>query len=354
MAAATTRKAWAAAFKELLASLKAKDPSKAKSLSELEDLRVKFLGRSGSLTELLKSLASLPLDDRRELGPKAQSKKGELEALFASLKADIEARVDEKILSAGLDLSKPAFIPPRGRLHPLTQTLEEITGILSLMGFSWAEGPLAEDDRHNFGALNIPEHHPARDMHDTFYLKDLPLLMRTHTSTVQIRTMEGARPPLRIMSPGRVFRHEQVDATHSAVFHQVEGLYVDKGVTFADLKGTITLFLQKLFGPKTKTLFRPTYFPFTEPSADVFATCVFCEGSGCAVCKRTGFIELLGSGLVHSKVLAGVGYDPQVWSGFAFGMGVERIAMLKLGVQDIRAFYENDLRFLNQFDENLI
>lgn len=354
MAAASARKAWESAYARLLDSLKATDPSQAKTLAELEELRVRILGRNGSLTGLLKSLADLPLEDRRELGPKAQSKKNELEALFASAKADLEARLDEKILSAGLDLSRPAFLPARGRLHPLTQMLEEITGILSLMGFSWAEGPLVEDDRHNFSALNIPEHHPARDMHDTFYLRDAPLLMRTHTSTVQIRTMESARPPLRIMSPGRVFRHEQVDATHSSVFHQVEGLYVDKGVTFADLKGTITLFLQKLFGPKTKTLFRPTYFPFTEPSADVFATCVFCEGSGCPVCKRTGFVELLGSGLVHPKVLEGVGYDPETWSGFAFGMGVERIAMLKLGVQDIRAFYENDLRFLSQFDETLV
>jgi phenylalanyl-tRNA synthetase alpha chain len=229
-----------------------------------------------------------------------------------------------------------------------------MAGILSLMGFSWAEGPLAETDHYNFGALNMPADHPARDMQDTFYLQDVPLLMRTHTSPVQIRAMETQRPPLKVICPGRVFRHEAVDASHSAVFHQVEGLAVDKGITFADLKGTLQAFMQKLLGPSTRLRFKPSFFPFTEPSAEVAVQCWVCGGSGCGLCKRTGWIEMLGAGLVHPKVLAGVGYCAEVWSGFAFGIGVEMIAMLRLRITDIRAFYENDVRFLKQFDENLV
>jgi phenylalanyl-tRNA synthetase alpha chain len=348
-------KVWQKSFDKLKAELADKPASALADEASLEDFRVKTLGRSGSVTELLKQLKDLSLDDRKRLGPLAQTLKSELEEQISSRKGALSSAADEKLASeSDLDLTLPPFRPHGGRTHPLTQTLQEMTRILGLMGFSWAEGPLVEDDHHNFTALNIPEHHSARDMHDTFYLDGLPLLMRTHTSGVQIRAMESQRPPLRIIAPGRVFRHEAVDATHSAVFHQVEGLYVDKNVTFADLKGTLQLFLQKLLGPKTKTLFRPTYFPFTEPSADVYATCLFCSGSGCAVCKQTGWIELLGAGIVHPNVFSAVGYDPEAWSGFAFGVGVERIAMLRLGVRDIRAFYENDSRFLKQFDESLV
>ncbi len=330
-------------------------PEKEADLPALDKLRVHLTGRSGKLTELLKSLKELSLDDKRELGPKAQELKASLEEAFARRKTELEGAADEAALSHGApDLTLPPYVPPRGRLHPLTQTLDEMTRVLSLMGFSWAEGPLVESDENNFTKLNIPEHHPARGMFDTFYLEDSDLLMRTHTSPVQIRAMQSSRPPLRIIAPGRVFSHEAVDATHSAVFHQVEGLYIDEHVTFADLKGTLDIFMRELFGPRTRTRFRPSYFPFTEPSAEVDVSCLFCAGRGCPICKQSGWIELLGAGLVHPNVLKAVDYDPEAWSGFAFGIGVERIAMLRLGVKDIRAFYENDLRFLKQFDEDLV
>jgi phenylalanyl-tRNA synthetase alpha chain len=327
----------------------------ARTLAELEAVRVEALGRKSGLTELLKGLKDLSLEEKRELAPRIQALKAELESLLERRRAELESSADEASLqSLDLDLSLPGLAPERGRLHPLTRTLREMSSIFSLMGYSWAEGPLVEDERHNFEALNIPEHHAARDLQDTFYLQDVPLLLRTHTSPVQIRTMESARPPLRVICPGRVFRHEAVDATHSAVFHQVEGLAVDKGITFADLKGTLQTFLQKLFGPKTKTRFLPSYYPFTEPSADVYASCIFCSGSGCSICKGSGWIELMGAGMVHPNVFKAVDYDPEVWSGFAFGIGVDRVAMLRLGVPDLRLFFENDLRFLKQFDENLV
>ena len=349
------RSQWEASCSELVAELKSSDPSQSPSLEKLEELRVHLLGRKGRLTELLKSLKDLPLEEKREFGPRAQALKTELDDKIAQRRAELENAQDQSSLASdGLDLSLPAYVPTRGRLHPLTLTLQEMSRVLTRMGFSWAEGPQAETEYYNFEALNIPEHHSARDMHDTFYLKDLPLLLRTHTSPVQIRSMESARPPLRIISPGRVFRHDAVDATHSAVFHQVEGLAVDKNVTFADLKGTLQSFMQSLLGPKTQIRFRPSYFPFTEPSTEVDVKCFFCSGSGCGVCKRSGWIELLGAGLVHPNVFKAVGYDPERWSGFAFGIGVERLTMLRLGVADIRFFYENDQRFLRQFDENIV
>ncbi|MCX5796484.1 MAG: phenylalanine--tRNA ligase subunit alpha [Elusimicrobia bacterium] len=327
----------------------------AKTAEELEAVRVEALGRKSGLTELLKGLKDLSLEEKREFAPKIQALKAELETLVSRRRAELEALADEASLqSLDLDLSLPALAPTRGRLHPLTQTLQEMASIFSLMGYSWAEGPLVEDERHNFEALNIPEHHAARDLQDTFYLQDVPLLLRTHTSPVQIRTMENVRPPLRVICPGRVFRHEAIDATHSAVFHQVEGLAVDQGITLADLKGTLQTFLQRLFGPKTKTRFLPSYYPFTEPSADVYASCIFCSGSGCPICKHSGWIEIMGAGMVHPNVFKAVDYDPETWSGFAFGIGVDRVAMLRLGVPDLRLFYENDLRFLRQFDENLV
>ena len=353
--AEVSRAGWESAYGQVEADSLLKQISEAPGLSELETLRVHILGRKGPMVELLKQLKDLSVEDRRDLGPKAQELKARFDAGIEARKASLERAAIEASLSANLrDLTLPGTRPFHGRQHPLTQVLQEMTRILGLMGFSWTEGPLAESEYYNFEALNIPEHHSARDMQDTFYLQDVPLLMRTQTSPVQIRTMESNRPPLRIICPGHVFRHEAVDATHSAVFHQIEGLHVDKNVTFADLKGTLQVFLQKLLGPKTKTRFRPSYFPFTEPSAEVDVSCLFCAGAGCGVCKQSGWIEILGAGLVHPNVFKAVGYDPEAWSGFAFGLGVERIAMLRLGVNDIRLFYENDHRFLSKFDENLV
>ena len=353
--ATPTRESWETAYSEIEKALGSSDPAQAPDLPKLEEVRVRFLGRKGELTELLKALKDLPIEAKKELGPKGNTLKAELEARINRRQRELEAAADEKNLSsAGIDTTLPGFAPARGRLHPLTQTMREMTRTLQLMGFSWADGPLVESDTNNFTKLNIPEHHSARDMHDTFYVQDMPLLMRTHTSPVQIRAMEAQKPPIRIMAPGRVFRHEAVDATHSAVFHQVEGLFVDRKVTFADLKGTLTAFMKAMLGAKTKMRFRPSYFPFTEPSTEVDVSCFFCSAQGCGICKKSGWIELLGAGLVHPNVLAAVSLDPKVWSGFAFGIGVERLAMLRLGVKDIRAFYENDARFLRQFDESLL
>lgn len=324
-------------------------------LLKLEEVRVRFMGRKGELTELLKSLKDLSIDDKRELGPKAQGLKAAFDALIDARKAALEDQGDAAALEKdAIDLTFPSLRAPRGRLHPLTTTLHEIARIFQLMGYSWAEGPHVEDERHNFTALNIPENHPARDSQDTFYLQDLPLLLRTHTSPVQVRTMETQRPPLRVVCPGRVFRHEQLDATHSAVFGQVEGLVIDENIGLADLKGHLQTFLQKLLGSSTKTRFRPSYFPFTEPSTEVDVKCFFCPGTGCPSCKHTGWIEILGAGVVNPAVLKSVGYDETKWSGFAFGIGVERVAMLLHGVRDLRHFYTNDQRFLKQFDESLL
>ncbi len=351
---ALTRESWEAAYREVEAQLKSADPAQAPDLLKLEEVRVRFLGRKGALTELLKNLKDLSLEDRRVLGPRAQELKAVLEARIAQRQRALEVSADEASLSgSAIDVTLPGYRPPRGRLHPLSQVLSEMTRILSLMGFSWAEGPLVESDENNFTKLNIPEHHSARDMLDTFYVEG-GMVMRTHTSPVQIRAMMAQKPPLRVMAPGRVFRHEAVDATHSAVFHQVEGLYVDKRVTMADLKGTLHQFMTHMLGAETKMRFRPSYFPFTEPSTEVDVSCFFCKGQGCGICKQSGWIELLGAGLVHPNVFKSVGYDPEQWSGFAFGIGVERLAMLRLGIKDIRHFYENDARFLRQFDESLV
>lgn len=351
----TGRAAWEQAYARAESAIKAADVSKTADLVKLDEVRVRLSGRSGELTALLKALKDLSIDEKRELGPKAQALKEHFEAAVAARKAELEDAGDAAALAKdAIDLTLPALRPARGRLHPLTTTLHEIARIFQLMGYSWAEGPFVEDERHNFSALNIPDDHPARDSHDTFYLEGLPLLLRTHTSTVQIRAMETQRPPLRVVCPGRVFRHEQLDATHSAVFHQVEGLVVDENVGLADLKGHLQTFLQKLLGASTKTRFRPSYFPFTEPSTEVDVKCFFCPGTGCPSCKHTGWIEILGAGVVNPAVFKMAGYDPEKWSGFAFGIGVERVAMLLHGVRDLRDFYTNDQRFLNQFDEDLV
>jgi phenylalanyl-tRNA synthetase alpha chain len=351
----TNRAAWDQAYARVESALRSAGVDACADLLKLEEVRVRFMGRKGELTELLKSLKDLSLEDKRDLGPKAQGLKSSFEAQLEARRAQLEDAGDAAALEKdAIDLTLPAVRAPRGRLHPLTTTLNSIADIFSRMGYSWAEGPFVEDERHNFSALNMPDDHPARDSHDTFYLQGLPLLLRTHTSTVQVRTMESGKPPIRVVCPGRVFRHEQIDATHSAVFHQVEGLVIDKVVGFSDLKGHLQTFLENLLGSDTKTRFRPSYFPFTEPSTEVDVKCFFCPGSGCPACKHTGWIEILGAGVVNPKVLSAAGIDPEQWSGFAFGIGVERVAMLKFGVKDLRDFYTNDLRFLKQFDEDLV
>lgn len=351
----TNRAAWEQAYARVEAALRGAAVGEAADLARLEEIRVRFLGRKSELTELLKSLKDLPLEDKRDLGPKAQALKSSFEGVLEERRAALEDSADAAALSKdAVDLTLPSVRPPRGRLHPLTTTQHRISGVFARMGYSWAEGPFVVDERYNFSALNIPDDHPARDSHDTFYLQGLKRLLRTHTSTVQILAMETSRPPIRIVCPGRVFRHEQIDATHAAVFHQVEGLVVDEGIGFADLKGHLQAFLENLLGSGTKTRFRPSYFPFTEPSTEVDVKCFFCPGTGCPSCKHTGWIEILGAGVVNPKVLSNVGWDPEKWSGFAFGIGVERVAMLLHGVRDMRDFFTNDLRFLRQFDEDLV
>lgn len=357
----TNRAAWDQAYARVESALReaavALEAGNA-DLQSLEEIRVRFLGRKSELTELLKSLKDLSLDDKKDAGPKVQALKTGFEAKLDAVKSRLEEAGDAASMAKdAIDLTLPAVRSPRGRLHPLTTTLHAIADTFQRMGYSWAEGPFVEDEHHNFSALNIPDDHPARDSHDTFYLQGVPLLLRTHTSTVQIRTMENPaakNKPLRVVCPGRVFRHEQIDATHSAVFHQVEGLVLDEGIGFADLKGHLQASLEHLLGKQTKTRFRPSYFPFTEPSTEVDVKCFFCPGTGCPACKHTGWIEILGAGVVNPKVLSSVGWDSEKFTGFAFGIGVERVAMLLHGVRDLRDFYTNDLRFLKQFDEDLV
>ncbi len=322
--------------------------ARAESSADLEQLRVRYLGRQGRLTLLLRSLGALPARERPLVGAAANEAKRELEALLElRLGETREAERRQERARQRLDLTLPGRRPPMGSRHPLTQVQGEIVGIFAGLGFSVAEGPEVEDDYHNFEALNIPRDHPARDMQDTFYLSE-DTLLRTHTSPVQIRTMQAQRPPVRIICPGRVYRRD-ADITHSPMFHQVEGLAVDRHVSMADLKGTLELFARQMFGPRSKIRFRPSFFPFTEPSAEVDVVCFLCGGGGCRVCKQSGWLEILGSGMVHPQVLRNVGYDPEEVTGWAFGMGIERIAMLKYGVDDIRLFFENDVRLLRQF-----
>ena len=322
----------------------------SRSSSELEQLRVAYLGRNGKLTQILRSLGQIPAEQRKDVGFEANRAKARLEGLFEStLAAVLEAERRQQRQRDRLDLTLPGRRPPRGAAHPLTRVHDEIVAIFGGLGFSVAEGPEIETDFYNFEALNIPKDHPARDMQDTFYLSD-DTLLRTHTSPVQIRTMRaaGGRTPVKIIVPGRVFRRDVPDASHSPVFHQVEGLAVDRAITMGDLKGTLELFAREMFGPKSRIRFRPSFFPFTEPSAEVDVLCFMCGGAGCRACKD-GWLEILGSGMVHPRVLRNGGYDPEEVTGWAFGMGIDRIAMLKYGVDDLRLFFENDLRFLRQF-----
>jgi phenylalanyl-tRNA synthetase alpha chain len=321
----------------------------ARSSADLEQVRVRFLGRQGVLTQLLRSLGALAPEERPAAGAAANEAKRELEALLEGrLTAALEVERRARRAHERFDLTLPGRRPPRGALHPLTHVHDEIVAIFAGLGFSVVEGSEVETDYHNFEALNIPRDHPARDMQDTFYLSESTLL-RTHTSPVQIRAMKAQRPPVRIIVPGKVYRRDVADMSHSPMFHQVEGLAVDRHITMGDLKGTLELFAREMFGPGSRIRFRPSFFPFTEPSAEVDVLCFVCRGDGCRLCKQGGWLEILGSGMVHPQVLKNVGYDPEEVTGWAFGMGIERIAMLKYGIDDLRLFFENDVRFLRQF-----
>ena len=315
----------------------------------LDEVRVRYLGKKGIITTKLKSIGKLPKEERPAAGEKINEIKAAIENDIGIMLKSIQDReMQERLKKEYVDITAPGRRPGLGHLHPLTIVREEISEIFTGLGFGIAEGPEIEYDYYNFEALNIPKDHPARDLQDTFYIND-NIELRPHTSPVQVRTMEKQQPPIRIIVPGRVYRADDIDATHSPVFHQVEGLVVDKGVTMGDLKGVLSLFARQLFGEETKTKFRPHYFPFTEPSAEMDVTCMACKGKGCRVCKGTGWIEVLGSGMVHPKVLKMSGIDPDVYSGFAFGLGLDRIAMLKYGIDDLRLFFENDMRFIKQF-----
>jgi phenylalanyl-tRNA synthetase alpha chain len=323
--------------------------SKAVSGTDIENIRVKFLGKKGELTTILRGMGALSSEERPLIGKVANEVRAGIEAHIEGVLCKIKSKEKEaKLSSEIIDITMPGKKNFIGKRHPLEMTLDEMKEIFISMGFSVEDGPEVELDYYNFEALNIPKNHPARSEQDTFYINE-NIVLRTQTSPVQVRVMENQKPPIKIISPGKVFRSDAADATHSPIFYQMEGLVVAKGITFADLKGTLEMFAKKMFGDKLKTKFRPHHFPFTEPSAEMDATCFVCGGEGCRVCKGSGWIELLGCGMVHPNVLRNCGIDPEVYSGFAFGMGVDRIVMLKYGIDDIRLLYESDMRFLNQF-----
>lgn len=323
--------------------------SACEDIRALDDLRVQYLGKKGVLTEQLKSLGKLSKEERPKAGQAINQAKKQISELISTRKESLEAAaLEQKLAAEAIDVTLPGRPSSTGGLHPVTRTIARITDMFNQVGFKVAEGPEVEDDFHNFEALNIPAHHPARAMHDTFYF-NAGTLLRTHTSPVQIRAMEAQGVPLRVIAPGRVYRCDS-DLTHTPMFHQVEGLLVDTDVTFADLKGILDQFLKAFFEQDDlKTRFRPSYFPFTEPSAEVDIQCVLCEGDGCRVCSHTGWLEVMGCGMVHPEVFRHAGIDNDVYTGYAFGLGVERLAMLRYGVNDLRLFFENDLRFLGQF-----
>ncbi|HOB86220.1 MAG TPA: phenylalanine--tRNA ligase subunit alpha [Bacillota bacterium] len=322
----------------------------ARDMQDLQAVRVRFLGKKGEITALLRSMGQLPPEQRPEFGRRANGLRDLLEQLLGEKEKELkEKEAADRWERERIDVTLPGYPVPLGRKHPLTLVTEDIKEIFTGLGFQVARGPELESDYYNFEALNMPPEHPARDMQDSFYVAP-QFLLRTHTSPVQIRTMELLHPrlPVRIIAPGKVYRRDD-DATHSPMFHQVEGLAVDRGITLADLKGTLLLFAREMFGPEKRIRLRPSFFPFTEPSAEVDISCINCDGEGCRVCGFTGWLEILGAGMVHPRVLQVCGYDPEDVTGFAFGMGVERIAMLKYGVNDLRLFFSNDLRFLKQF-----
>ncbi|MBV1876653.1 MAG: phenylalanine--tRNA ligase subunit alpha [Pseudomonadales bacterium] len=325
------------------------DVETATDVAALEVVRVSYLGKKGRMTSLLKGLGQLPAEDRPAAGAEINKAKQAVQKVISIKKARLEQlAIDAKLQAEVIDVTLPGRQADIGGLHPVTKVLQRIESFFRSVGYDVVEGPEIEDDYHNFEALNIPQHHPARAMHDTFYFNP-NLLLRTHTSPVQVRTMENRQPPFRIICPGRVYRVDS-DLTHTPMFHQVEGLLIDKGASFADLKGTIIEFLQVFFEKDLQVRFRPSYFPFTEPSAEVDVQCVHCVGKGCRVCSNTGWLEVMGSGMVHPRVLEYSGIDSEEYSGFAFGMGPDRLAMLRYGVDDLRLFFENDQRFLKQFN----
>ena len=317
--------------------------------ADLESIRIQYLGKKGELTAVLRGMGALTPEERPIVGQLANDVRADIEAALSEKRnAQKELLLQKQLEEEKIDVTFPATATRMGHLHPLTQIQRTIEDIFIGMGFSIVEGPEVEYDYYNFQALNIPENHPARDTQDTFYITD-NILLRSQTSPVQVRTMEKQKPPIRIISPGRVYRSDAVDSTHSPLFHQIEGLVVDKGITMGDLKGMLETFAKTLFGSDARLRFRPHHFPFTEPSAEVDVSCFVCGGKGCRVCKNEGWIEILGSGMVHPYVLENCGIDPNIYSGFAFGLGVERIAMKQYGIDDMRLLYENDTRFLHQF-----
>ncbi|MDR2811510.1 MAG: phenylalanine--tRNA ligase subunit alpha [Endomicrobium sp.] len=320
-------------------------------VSTLENIKVKYLGKSGVLTQILKSLSSYSIEDKKRIGSEANNAKSVIETEIENKKENLKKfLIDEKMHKEKLDYSKSFYFPfSKGSFHPVIQTIQDITVVFKSLGFAIAEGPEIETDWYNFEALNIPNNHPARDTQDTFYIEGMKALLRTHTSPGQIHVMEKHKPPIKAVVPGKVYRNEASNATHFSTFHQVEGLSVDENITFADLKAVLSDFAHKFFDSDINIRFRPSHFQFTEPSAEVDMQCIFCKGKGCRLCKSSGWIEILGCGMVHPNVLKAVHYDSGKYTGYAFGLGVERIAMFKYGIDDIRLFYENDLRFLKQF-----
>jgi len=322
----------------------------AQELEQLEQLKTQYLGRKGVITEILRTLGTVSAEERPILGQKANILKNEINAMIDNRKAELQASGVKTSSLSSLDITVPGRKLATGGIHPLTRIRYEMEEIFVSMGFSVEQGPEIETDYYNFEALNTPADHPARDEQDSFYFTD-KYLLRTQTSTVQIRVMEKKQPPIRMIAPGRCYRRDAVDATHNYQFHQIEGLMVDKGINFGDLKGVLDLWVKAMFGEDCKTRFTPHFFPFTEPSAELHMSCFFCKGKGCRVCKNSGWIELGGCGMVDPEVFKHVGYDPEIYTGFAFGFGIERIAMLKYGIDDIRLFFDNDIRFLKQFSE---
>ena len=337
-------------MKQLLEQIRQKAIAEIEAADDTEALRVQYLGKKGELTAVLRGMGKVSPEERPLIGQLANEVRAEIEAALEK-KAEEKQKKDleKKLLSEKLDVTVPGVVTPVGHRHPIAQTEEILREIFIGMGLSVAEGPEVEYDYYNFEALNLPQNHPARDTQDTFYITD-NILLRSQTSPVQVRVMEELKkPPIRIISPGRVYRADPADATHSPIFHQMEGLVVDKGITMGDLKGILELFAKKMFGEETKLRFRPHHFPFTEPSAEVDVSCFVCGGKGCRLCKGEGWMEILGAGMVHPFVLSNCGIDPEVYSGFAFGMGIERITMARLGIDDLRLLFENDSRFLKQF-----
>lgn len=324
-----------------------------RSASELEAFRIRILGKKGELTALMEEFKSVPAELKRALGQQLNHLKTTATERIAALREELQQSQADTCASSG-DLSRPGSAEELGSRHPIALVRNQIVEVFSRLGYTVAEGPEIEDDWHVFSALNFPPEHPARDMQDTFFIEKNPdILLRTHTSSIQVRTMEHQKPPIRVICPGRVFRNEAISYRAHCIFHQIEGLYIDEGVSFADLKQSLLYFAREIFGEQTAIRMRPSYFPFTEPSAEVDVSCNLCGGKGCPVCKGTGWLEIMGCGMVDPNVLKANNIDPEKYSGFAFGMGVERIAMLKYGVKDLRLYFENDVRFLHQFDEAL-